>query len=253
MKSILDGQHLSMIEYLREKYPHLSLNLDNLAKDNLNVLKGTTIIAIKFKDGVVMASDGQATAGYYKVFNDFEKLKQIEKRTIIAIAGNPAISIAICDSMKAEIKKWNRVYSTKLSTEGKVNRLSRILLNNMSLTAAGIVMMPIFATFEIETKKPRIFHFSSDGSYKEQDYCAEGSGGPTAATVIAEHYSKNLNSEKAIEISIRALRAAHNVDAATGENLFVKLIDKDGVLEFTRPDRINKLLSAFNFNNKEEK
>lgn len=246
MKSILDELDISMIEYIEAKYPNLSLNFDNLVKDGLSITKATTIIAIKYRDGVVMASDGQATAGYYKVFNDFEKLIQIEKRTIIAIAGSPAISVAICENMKAEIKRWDRVYVNKLSTEGKINRLSKILLHNMSLTAAGIVMVPIFATFEFESQRARIFHFSSDGSYKEQDYCAEGSGGLAATTVISEHYEKpeDLTSEKAVEVAIRALMRAHDTDAATGENFFVKIIDKDGIQKFDNPERIKKLISA---------
>lgn len=230
--SLLDlAREASLIERLKEENPDFFTDPINIGGRYLKDVKATTIIAIKFGGGIVAASDGQATAGNMIGFDRFDKLVRVDKRDIIAIAGVPSLALQICRMIKAEIKTWNGNYTNKLSTEGKLSRLSAILRKNISALGAGIVVVPIYATFDLEKMEPRIFQFEPAGSYVERDFHAEGSGGPFAGSVISSRYDHHNppTKDEAVEVAIAALAEAHRRDSATGENLFIKIIGRDGV------------------------
>ncbi|MCL5733734.1 MAG: hypothetical protein M1334_03725 [Patescibacteria group bacterium] len=234
----------SLIERLWKEKPDLFIRPENIGGKYLEETKSTTILALKYDDGVVAASDGQATSGDGVIgFDKFDKLIQVEKHTIIAIAGAPTIALQICQMMKAEIRIWNKTYSNKLSTEGKISRLSAIMRKNMAMLQAGIVVVPIYITFEPENNKGRIFQFEPTGSHVEREFHSEGSGGRYAKTVIAANLLGKfgqLSREKAVKLAIASLVEAHRSDAMTGENLFVKVIDKNGASKVS-PEEIAEL------------
>lgn len=234
----------SIIEELWKRNPDLFINPKNVGGRYIEDIKSTTILALTYNGGVIAASDGQATSGDGVIgFDKFDKLIQVEKRTIIAIAGAPSIALQICQMMKAEIRVWNKTYSNQLSTEGKISRLGAIMRKNMAMLQAGIVVVPIYITFEPENNKGRIFQFEPTGSYVERSFYSEGSGGRYAKTTISTRLinkGRQLSREEAIKLAVSSLVEAHRSDAMTGENLFVKIIDENGVSRLS-PEKVLKL------------
>ena len=52
--------------------------------------ESTTILAFKFADGVLVAGDRRATSGNTVVYDRADKVLEIDRRSIMAIAGVPA-------------------------------------------------------------------------------------------------------------------------------------------------------------------
>src|ERR1043166_2278119 len=54
--------------------------------------EGATVLAVKYKDGVLVAGDRRATAGNLVMYERAEKLINIDERSVLAIAGVPAVA-----------------------------------------------------------------------------------------------------------------------------------------------------------------
>jgi proteasome beta subunit len=205
--------------------------------------EGTTVLAIKYKEGVLVAGDRRATAGHLVMYERAEKLINIDDHSILAIAGVPAVAFEMARVLEHSFKYFQRSQLQEMSTAGKVRSLSKLLKENLPMTLQGVgIVVPIFATYDGGGK---VFFYDALGAqFEVVDYAATGSGSLSVRSVL--HYQnrwgeKPLAKLKEAEATLTALRlldtAAISDTATSGydskQNIFpiVRTITKDGVRE----------------------
>ena len=182
------------------------------------VTHGTTVCAIRYADGVVMAGDRRATAGNLIAHRTMEKIYPADRHSGVAIAGAAGAAMEMVKLFQLQLEHYEKLEGVPLSFEGKANTLAQMVRSN--LTAAlqlGLVVVPLFAGYDMRRRRGRIFTYDATGGrYEETDFQAEGSGGRDARTTIKLGWREDLPREAAVELAIAALYEAADEDSATG-------------------------------------
>lgn len=186
--------------------------------------QATTILAFKFADGVLVAGDRRATAGNNLVYDRADKVLEIDKHSLMAIAGVPATAWEMARVLEHSFQFYRRSQLQEMSLDGKVRALSKLLRDNLGAVLQGIgVVVPIFATYDRDAEVPRLYFYDAMGAqFEAADYAATGSGSPAVRSVM--HYEntwgkrplRKLRSAEAVLLALRALETAASGDTATG-------------------------------------
>jgi proteasome beta subunit len=211
--------------------------------------QATTILAFKFADGVLVAGDRRATAGNVIMYDRADKVLEIDRHSLMAIAGVPATAWEMARVLEHSFHFFRRTQLAEMSLEGKVRALSKLLRDNLGFVLQGVgVVVPIFATFDAAAGIPRVYFYDPMGAqFEAADFAATGSGSPAVRAVLhhentyARKPLRKLKASEAVLLALRALDTAAESDSATGgvdrrARVFpiVKLITSSGIA--TLPD-----------------
>jgi proteasome beta subunit len=182
-----------------------------------DVPRGTTILALRYADGVIVAGDRQATEGYQVAHRRIEKVYKADDYSAIAIAGAAGPSIEMARLFQTELEHYEKVEGDGLSLEGKANKLGQMIRMNLPAAMQGLVVVPIFAGYDVKRGEGRIFKYDiTGGRYEEIDYYATGSGGKDARTTLKKLYRPAFSRPDALRITAEALIDAAEEDVGTG-------------------------------------
>jgi proteasome beta subunit len=177
---------------------------------------GTTILAIRFAGGVLIAGDRQATAGYEVADRTIDKVFEMDEHCAMAIAGVAAPATQMAKLLRTQLEFYEKVEGTALSLEGKANYLSLLLRQNLAAAMQGLVVVPLFAGYDSRTREGRIYKYDPiGGRYEELDYCATGSGGKDARNTLKKRYHAGVDRDEAVQFAVEALLDASDEDVAT--------------------------------------
>ncbi|MFZ4720354.1 MAG: proteasome subunit beta, partial [Ilumatobacteraceae bacterium] len=152
---------------------------------DLGVPHATTCVALRFDDGVVMAGDRRATSGNLISHRGMEKVVQADQHSGVAIAGAAGPAMEMIKLFQLQLEHYEKVEGSALSLEGKANQLSMMVRGNLPAAMQGMVVVPIFAGYDLRRENGRLFTYDvTGGRYEEHDYVATGSGMLHAGTVI---------------------------------------------------------------------
>jgi proteasome beta subunit len=182
---------------------------------------GTTIVAVAHQTGVVVAGDRRATMGNVIAQRDIEKVFQADEFSAVGIAGSAGIAVELVRLFQVELEHYEKIEGTTLSLEGKANRLSMLIRNNLPMAMQGFVVVPLFAGFDFEAATPaeagRIFSYDATGGrYEEHSFHSVGSGSVFARGALKKLYRDGLTEEDAVTAVVHALYDAADDDSATG-------------------------------------
>jgi proteasome beta subunit len=198
----------------RAGYPSLG---DSAASGDLGVPHATTCVAVRYADGVVMAGDRRATSGNRISHRTMEKVVAADQFSGVAIAGAAGPAMEMVKLFQLQLEHYEKVEGTPLSLEGKANTLSMMVRGNLPAAMQGMVVVPIFAGWDLRRKSGRLFTYDvTGGRYEETDYVATGSGSLDAGTVIKLGFDESMNRESVVNLCLRALWEAADADSATG-------------------------------------
>jgi len=214
----------------------------------IDIPEATTVLAIRFDDGVVMAGDRRATAGNVIAHRRVKKVYPADEYSAVAISGTAGMAIELTKLFQTELEHYEKIEGTRLSLEGKANYLARMVRGNLALAFQGLVVVPLFCGYDEADEVGRLYSFDVvGGRYEEHDYAATGSGGAEARAFIKGAYREGLDESSALAIAIEALVAAAEEDAATGgpdlrRGIYpnVVLVDRTGLTEVDE-DRISQV------------
>jgi len=153
----------NLLGFLKSEYPDLvQFNLDpSLISDwrdnGLDALEGTTIIAAVYEEGVVIAGDRQATAGFQVGERRIQKVFDIDEHSAIAVAGVASICIEMAKLFQVQVEFYEKIEGAFLSLEGKANYLSNMLKSNLQLAIQGLIVIPLFAGYDLKRKCGHIY------------------------------------------------------------------------------------------------
>ena len=177
----------------------------------------TTVLAIKFQQGVVIAGDRRATEGFQIADRRIEKVFKIDEFSAMAIAGAAGPCIEMARLFQTELEHYEKLEGMQLSCEGKANKLGQMVKANLPMVFHGLVVMPLYVGYDLKRAEGRIFKYDlAGGRYEESDYHAIGSGGKDARNTMREYFQKNLSEPDALNLALTALYNAADDDVGTG-------------------------------------
>lgn len=197
---------------------------------------GTTIVALRFAGGVVLAGDRRATEGYSIAHRGIEKVFPADRFSAVGIAGAAGPAVDMVRLFQTQLEHYEKVEGLTLSLEGKANQLAQMVRANLPMAMEGLAVVPLFAGYDTRRKLGRIFSYDvAGGRYEELEYHATGSGGRDARTTVKLGYRDDLGVDDAVELAVKALYQAADEDSATGgpdplRGIYpvVAIVDEDG-------------------------
>ncbi|HET7665206.1 MAG TPA: proteasome subunit beta [Mycobacterium sp.] len=214
----------SFSEYLRQQAPQLLpvSGAGGGAGAGAQLAHGTTIVALNYPGGVVMAGDRRATQGNMIANRDIKKVYITDDYTATGIAGVAAIAVEFARLYAVELEHYEKVEGVALTFRGKVNRLATMVRGNLAAAMQGLVALPLLAGYDVDDPDPqragRIVSFDAAGGWniEEEGYQAVGSGSVFAKSSIKKLYSQVVDADSALRVAVEALYDAADDDSATG-------------------------------------
>lgn len=211
----------------------------------------TTVLAIKYQQGVVIAGDRRATEGFQIADRRIEKVFKIDEFSAMAIAGAAGPCIEMARLFQTELEHYEKLEGMQLSCEGKANKLGQMVKANLPMVFHGLVVMPLYVGYDLKRAEGRIFKYDlAGGRYEESDYHAIGSGGKDARNTMREYFQKNLSEPDALKLALTALYNAADDDVGTGGPDLVrgiyptaKFVTAQGIADVT-DDRIRSVFDG---------
>ncbi len=187
------------------------------ATDRIEIAHGTTCVASRYADGVVIAGDRRATSGNWISHRTIQKVFPADRYSGVAIAGAAGPAIEMVRLFQLQLEHYEKVEGSHLSLEGKANQLSQMIRNNLPAAMSGMAVVPIFAGYDTHRQVGRLFQYDiTGGRYEETDHTSTGSGSMHASTVIKLGYRPDMDRDQTIDLVLRSLWEAADEDSATG-------------------------------------
>ena len=223
------GAGSSFFDLVRQAEPTLVLPFDRPAQEGREGIPplptGTTVLALRYRAGVIIGGDRQATEGYQVASRRIEKIYVADDHSAIAIAGAAGPCIEMARLFQTELAHYEKLEGMILSLEGKANKLAQMVRANLPLAMQGLVVVPIFVGYDLKRDEGRIYKYDlAGGRYDEADYYAIGSGGKDARATMKKLFRPALDEAEAVHLAVEALYDAADEDTGTGGPDFVRRI-----------------------------
>ena len=212
---------------------------------------GTTIVAITFDGGVLMAGERRATMGNIIANREMEKVFAADEFSTVGIAGTAGLAIELVRLFQVELEHYEKIEGTLMSLEGKANRLASMIRGNLGMAMQGLSVVPMFTGYDVDLRLGRIFSYDvTGGCYEEHDHHSVGSGSLFARGAMKKLFRRGMTGEEALRVAVEALWDAADDDSATGgpdlgRRIWptVARIDTDGV-RFVEDDAVAAVVDA---------
>jgi proteasome beta subunit len=183
----------------------------------VDTVHGTTIVALTYEGGVVMAGDRRATMGNIIAQRDIEKVFPADESSCVGIAGTAGLAVEMVKLFQVELEHYEKIEGAQLSIDGKANRLATLIRGNLGMAMQGLAVVPLFAGYDPETGGGRIFSYDvTGGRYEEHRHHSVGSGSMFARGSLKKLWHDGLEQTDAVMVAVQALYDAADDDSATG-------------------------------------
>ncbi len=207
----------SFTEFVGTHAPELLPGRRVLPAGVLEAPHGTTIVAVIYAGGVLMAGDRRATMGNVIANRDMDKVFSTDEFSLVGIAGTAGLAIELVRLFQVELEHYEKIEGALMSLEGKANRLATMIRGNLGMAMQGLAVVPMFCGFDTETGEGRIFSYDvTGGCYEEHHHHTVGSGSLFARGSLKKLFKDGLDQEAAVRAAVEALYDAADDDSATG-------------------------------------
>ncbi|OXM74800.1 proteasome subunit beta [Amycolatopsis thermalba] len=213
----------SFAEFLRMQAPDLLPGRRQLpGAGPVDAPHGTTIVAVTFAGGVLVAGDRRATSGNLIASRDMEKVHVVDAYSAVGIAGSAGIALELVRLYAVELAHYEKIEGVPLSLDGKTNKLATMVKGNLDVAMAGLAALPLFVGYDIEADDPKragriVSYDVTGGRYEERaGYHAIGSGSLFARSALKKLYDPDADEETAVRTAVESLYDAADDDSATG-------------------------------------
>lgn len=208
----------SFVDFLADHQPELLPGRRSLPEGlTIEAPHGTTIVSAVFDGGVVIAGDRRATMGNVIAQRDIEKVFPADEYSAVGIAGTAGLAVEMVRLFQLELEHYEKIEGTVLSLEGKANRLTTMIRSNLAMAMQGLAVVPIFAGYDLDQSRGRVFTYDvTGGRSEERGFAATGSGSVFARGSMKKLYREDLTADQAATLVVQALYDAADDDSATG-------------------------------------
>ncbi len=190
---------------------------------------GTTTVALKIKDGVIMGTDNRASMGAFVANKNAKKLHRIQDHIYMTIAGSVADAQYLIDLLIAETEIYNLRNKRPIGVGAAAQLLQNILYNKKGFYQVGHLLGGF-----TDREGPKLYDLGGYGSILDEDYASVGSGSTFAMGVLETEWKPDLTKEEGVELAKRAVRSAIIRDIASGNGIDIVVISKDATPESHR-------------------
>jgi proteasome beta subunit len=183
---------------------------------------GTTIVALLFAGGVVIAGDRRATSGNVIAQRDIEKVFVTDNYSAAGIAGAAGIGVELVRLFTVELEHYEKIEGVPLSFDGKSNKMASMVRGNLGAAMQGLAAIPLFVGYDLDAPDParggRIVNYDVTGHRSDETlgYHAIGSGSVFARSALKKRHDVSADLDTAVRNAVEALYDAADDDTATG-------------------------------------
>ncbi|MEE9585950.1 MAG: proteasome subunit beta, partial [Nitrososphaerales archaeon] len=184
-------------------------------------------------DGIVLATDTRAIAGgYFIAHRSVKKIQRVSDYLAMTIAGGVADAQSVVDT----IRYYANIYQIEKRKPMPVKSAAR-LASNIFFSARLFPYIADVIVGGVDEKGGAIYNVDLFGSLTEDKFHSTGSGSPVAFGILESDYKEGLTTEEAIPIAAKAINAAIQRNAGTGDSFDVAVITKDGYRELSKKEK----------------
>jgi proteasome beta subunit len=179
--------------------------------------EGTTVLALRYEGGVVMAGDRRATEGHLVAHRRIRKVFPADEFSAVAIAGTAGLAMDMVRLFQVELEHYEKIEGIRLSLDGKASFLARLVRGQLPMAFQGLVVVPLFAGYDPKEARGRVYTFDVvGGRYEETDFGSTGSGSSLAKSYLRTAYEEDMARDDATALAVNSLVAASSEDTGTG-------------------------------------
>ena len=190
-------------------------------------MPGATAVGITFNDGVVFASERRIAYGNFVVSKTTKKTFVITPHVGAACAG----LVADMQILSLQIAALAKIRRMEIKRDVPPNTIAKMMSNMMYERRFFPLLTQVIVGGLVG--KPTIYTLDPLGSILPDDYAAVGTGAEMALGVLDPQFKKDLTEAQAVELAVKSVRAASMRDSASGDNIDVLVVNKDGAKETT--------------------
>jgi len=190
-------------------------------------MPGATAVGITFNEGVVFASERRIAYGNFVVSKTTKKTFVITPHVGAACAG----LVADMQILSLQIAALAKIRRMEIKRDVPPNTIAKMMSNMMYERRFFPLLTQVIVGGLVD--KPIIYTLDPLGSVLPDDYAAVGTGAEMALGVLDPQYKKDLTEAQAVELAVKSVRAAIMRDSASGDNIDVLVMNKDGAKETT--------------------
>jgi proteasome beta subunit len=198
------------------------------------IKKGTTTCAITCTDGVVLAADTRASAGFFIADRHVMKIQKVDDHLGMTIAGGVADAQNLVDTMRYNANIYRLSKKELIPVSSAARLCSNILFNQRYFT---FYVQIIMAGFDHREREGKIYNIDLFGSMTTEKFISTGSGSPVAYGYLESEFKDGISVNEAYKIAIQSIAAAIRRNAGTGDSINAVIIDKNGYRELTKEEK----------------
>src|SRR5216117_3267081 len=196
-----------------------------------HIRKGTTTCGLTCKDGVVLAADTRASAGFFIADRHVMKIQKVDRHVGMTIAGGVADAQNLVDIMRYNSNIYRLTNKDPIPIKSAAGLCSNVLLNQRTFP---FFVQIILAGVDKTKEEGQIYNIDLFGSMTSEKFITTGSGSPVAYGYLEQEYNDDMSVNEAYQNAIQAITATIRRNAGTGDNINAVIIDKDGYRELSK-------------------
>lgn len=191
-------------------------------------MPGATAVGITYNGGLVLASERRIAYGNFVVSKTTKKTFVITPHVGAACAG----LVADMQILSLQVSALAKIRKMEIKRDVPPNTIAKMMSNMMYERRFFPLLTQVIVGGLVDN--PVIFTLDPLGSVLPDDYAAVGTGAEMALGILDQQYKKELNEADATDLAVKSVRAAIMRDSASGDNIDVLVIDKNGIKETTK-------------------
>jgi 20S proteasome subunit beta 7 len=192
------------------------------------IVTGTTVIGIKYADGVMLAADTLASYGSLARYKDIRRLKKIGDYTLIGASGEMSDFQAVMDML-------DNMHQTDLNqddgytkTPSEIHSYLRAVTYQRRNKGNPLWNQLLVAGYKAE--KPFLGYVDLIGTAYEEEHIATGFGAYLAIPIIRERWNAQMSEGEARELLEDCLRVMFYRDCRASSRIQIAKATAEGTL-----------------------
>ncbi|KAI9000880.1 20S proteasome subunit [Trametes punicea] len=199
-----------------------TIDIARLKSGEVNL--GTSIMAVQFKDGVVVGADSRTTTGSYIANRVTDKLTHVHDRIYCCRSGSAADTQAIADIVHYYLQLHTQMNGEPPSVHTAATMFQKLCYDNKDALSAGIIV----AGWDKEAG-PSVYNIPLGGGLFKQPWAIGGSGSTYVYGYCDATYKEGWNRDETVEFVKNTLALAMSRDGSSGGVIRMCVITEDKV------------------------
>ncbi|CCD23902.1 proteasome core particle subunit beta 1 NDAI_0C02420 [Naumovozyma dairenensis CBS 421] len=200
----------------------IQVDMNRLKKGEVSL--GTSIMAVTFKDGVILGADSRTTTGAYIANRVTDKLTKVHDKIWCCRSGSAADTQAVADIVQYHLDIYSTQFGTP-STKTAASVFKTLCYENKDNLTAGIIV----AGFDDATNKGEVYSVPLGGSIHKQKYAIAGSGSTFIYGYCDKNFKDDMTKDETVHFIKHSLSQAIKWDGSSGGVIRMVVLTSEGV------------------------